>query len=114
MTCFGRARPRRWGRRRLCSIAPRRSNVSWTPRSRASPPDHCRRPPADSDSGADVQDTPTPGPAQAAAEIGLVALDGSDEGSLIPLLQGELTFGRSAPSDVIIDSRLVSKIHARV
>jgi pSer/pThr/pTyr-binding forkhead associated (FHA) protein len=48
------------------------------------------------------------------AEVGLVALNGPDEGSAVALLQGELTIGRSAPADVVIDSRLVSKLHARV
>jgi pSer/pThr/pTyr-binding forkhead associated (FHA) protein len=61
-----------------------------------------------------VQDTPPPGREQPKAEVGLIALNGPDEGSSIPLLQGEVTIGRSAPADVIIDSRLVSKIHARV
>jgi pSer/pThr/pTyr-binding forkhead associated (FHA) protein len=51
---------------------------------------------------------------QPTTEVGLIALNGPDEGSAIPLLQGDVTIGRSAPADVIIDSRLVSKLHARV
>jgi pSer/pThr/pTyr-binding forkhead associated (FHA) protein len=57
---------------------------------------------------------PSTGPLQTTAEVSLVSLDGPEEGSSTPLLQGELTFGRTAPSDVLIDSRLVSKLHARV
>jgi pSer/pThr/pTyr-binding forkhead associated (FHA) protein len=61
-----------------------------------------------------VQDTPLSGRKQPTAEVGLVALNGPDEGSAIALLQGALTIGRSAPADIIIDSRLVSKLHARL
>jgi pSer/pThr/pTyr-binding forkhead associated (FHA) protein len=61
-----------------------------------------------------VKDSPLSDRAPAPAEVGLVALNGPDEGAAIALLQGELTIGRSAPADVIIDSRLVSKVHARL
>lgn len=61
-----------------------------------------------------MQETPPPGRTLPSSDVELVALDGPDEGSAITLLPGELTIGRSAPCDVIIDSRLVSKVHARV
>jgi pSer/pThr/pTyr-binding forkhead associated (FHA) protein len=47
-------------------------------------------------------------------EVFLQAVDGPEDGTRIAVPAGELTIGRVAPSNILIDSRVVSKLHARV
>jgi pSer/pThr/pTyr-binding forkhead associated (FHA) protein len=47
-------------------------------------------------------------------EAFLEAVDGPEDGTRIAVPAGELTIGRVAPSNILIDSRVVSKLHARI
>jgi pSer/pThr/pTyr-binding forkhead associated (FHA) protein len=47
-------------------------------------------------------------------EAFLEAIDGPEDGTRIAVPAGELTIGRVAPSNILIDSRVVSKLHARL
>jgi pSer/pThr/pTyr-binding forkhead associated (FHA) protein len=55
-----------------------------------------------------------PAASPVAGEAFLEALDGPEDGSRLVIPPGELTIGRVPPSNVLIDSRVVSKLHARL
>src|SRR6201999_2893590 len=44
----------------------------------------------------------------------LEVVDGPEEGTKIPIPPGDITIGRVAPSGILVDSRVVSKLHARL
>jgi pSer/pThr/pTyr-binding forkhead associated (FHA) protein len=61
-------------------------------------------------------DDPTAGtmPARAVTDASLEWVDGADAGARLDIPLGELTLGRLAPSNVLIDSPVVSQLHARI
>ena len=50
----------------------------------------------------------------AVGDASLEAIDGPEHAAPIPIPPGEVTIGRQAPANVLIDSRVVSKLHARL
>ena len=62
----------------------------------------------------DARSVAAPAVGPVSGEAFLEAVDGPQDGTRIVLPAGELTIGRAAPSNILIDSRVVSKLHARL
>ena len=62
----------------------------------------------------DARSVVAPAASPVVGEAFLEAVDGPEDGTRIAVPAGELTIGRVAPSNVLIDSRVVSKLHARL
>jgi pSer/pThr/pTyr-binding forkhead associated (FHA) protein len=62
----------------------------------------------------DARSVAAPAVSAVTGEVFLQAVDGPEDGTQIAVPAGELTIGRVLPSNILIDSRVVSKLHARV
>jgi pSer/pThr/pTyr-binding forkhead associated (FHA) protein len=62
----------------------------------------------------DARSVAAPAASPVVGDAFLEAVDGPEDGTRIAVPAGELTIGRVAPSNVLIDSRVVSKLHARL
>src|SRR5579864_1657366 len=62
----------------------------------------------------DARSVAAPAASPVVGDAFLEAVDGPEDGTRIAVPAGELTIGRVAPSNVLVDSRVVSKLHARL
>jgi pSer/pThr/pTyr-binding forkhead associated (FHA) protein len=62
----------------------------------------------------DARSVAAPAVGAVSGDVFLELLDGAESGTRVAVPAGELTIGRAAPSNFLIDSRVVSKLHARL